>query len=232
MSNRAPQRGPDSLVDNAASVKYWSGIPPNEDGMLGGYPQISRIDLRGSANFLAKIHRLFPSTAKVKPLERGVDCGAGIGRVSEGFLKNVCATVDVVEPVELFALEARRKLIADERAGDMFIVGLESWKPTKKYDLIWVQWCVGYLTDEQLSEFLKRCKQALTEQGIIVLKENLSTDGDRKDVFDETDGGVTRTDEKYRSLFKKAGLELLRSEEQTGFPKSLGLMPVKFYALR
>lgn len=232
MSNQTPQPEAGSLVDNAASIKYWSGVSANEDGMLGGYPQISRIDLRGSANFLAKIHRLFPSTAKVKPLERGVDCGAGIGRITEGFLRNVCAEVDIVEPVGKFAEEAHRRLGADERLGDVYVVGLESWVPTKKYDLVWNQWCVGYLTDEQLVGHLRRCKEALTEQGIVVVKENLSTVIEREDTFDEVDGGVTRTDEKFRSLFKEAGLDLLKSEEQIGFPKRLGLMPVRLYALR
>lgn len=30
----------------------------------------------------------------------------------------------------------------------------------------------------------------------------------------------------------QAGLDLDRGEDQTGFPKSLGLFPVRFYALR
>lgn len=231
MSNQILHPEPDSLVDNAASIRYWSGVSPNENGMLGGYPQISRIDLRGSASFLAKVHRLFPSTAKVKPLERGVDCGAGIGRIADGFLKNVCSVVDLVEPVEKFAAVAHRKLGPSGYIGEIYTVGLESWVPTKKYDLIWNQWCVGYLTDEQLVGYLIRCKEALSEQGIIVLKENLSTAIEQEDMFDEVDGGVTRTDEKFRSLFTEAGLDLLRSEEQLGFPKSLGLMPVRFYAL-
>jgi protein N-terminal methyltransferase len=232
MSNQPPQPEQNSRVDSVASIKYWSGVSPDENGMLGGYSQISWVDLRGSSNFLIKVHRLFPSTAKVKPLERGVDCGAGIGRIAEGLLSNVCTIVDIVEPVGEFAEEARRKLSVTGRIGDIYTVGLERWVPTRKYDLIWVQWCVGYLADEQLVECLIRCKEALTEQGIIVLKENLSTSLEEEDMFDEADGGVTRTDGKFRSLFKNAGLEILKSEEQMGFPKRLGLLPVRLYALR
>jgi hypothetical protein len=31
-----------------------------------------------------------------------VDCGAGVGRVTEGFLSHVCEVVDAVEPVAKF----------------------------------------------------------------------------------------------------------------------------------
>ena len=233
MSNSPPPPAEhDSQIDHAAAIKYWNGIAPNVNGMLGGFPQISRIDLRGSANFLTKLRRLFPSIGQAQ-LERGVDCGAGIGRVTDGFLSNVCTVVDIVEPVEKFVQEVRNgRLSAEGKIGDIYTVGLESWVPAKKYDLIWNQWCVGHLTDDQLVEYLKRCKEALTENGLVVIKENLSTDPDKQDVFDEVDSSVTRTDEKFRILIKRAGLNLLRSEEQIGFPKSLGLLPVRFYALR
>lgn len=39
-----------------------------------------------------------------------------------------------------------------------------------------------------------------------------------------------RTDEKFRKLFNDAGLELIQTDLQTGFPQ--GLFPVRFYALR
>lgn len=247
--------------------------------MLGGFPQVSRIDLRGSANFLAKIRRLLqiedpqdnPETEagqsgqrKSKKLKRGVDCGAGIGRVTEGFLRNVCETVDVVEPVGKFAevirqgpLMRRKKKTAvtptattetdneptedvEKAAGEdgegvienIYVTGLESWLPTEKYDLIWNQWCVGHLTDSQLMAYLQRAAEALTPNGIMVLKENISTDPNGEDIYDELDSSVTRTDQTFRRIFKEAGLNLIKAEEQLGFPRHLALLPVRSYALR
>jgi protein N-terminal methyltransferase len=232
MSNISALPESDSHIDHAASIEYWNSIAPDMNGMLGGFPQISRIDLRGSANFLSKLQRLFPSIRRGK-LGRGVDCGAGIGRVTEGFLSNVCAVVDIVEPVEKFVDEVRNgRLNAEGKIGEIYTVGLENWVPSHKYDLIWNQWCVGHLTDNQLVDFLKRCKEALTETGLVVIKENMSTDPEGQDAFDEIDSSVTRTDGKFRSLFQKAGLKLLRSEEQIGFPRQLQLLPVRLYALR
>lgn len=223
---------PDSHIDHASSIRYWNSVSANVNGMLGGFPQVSRIDLRGSANFLAKLRRLLPGMPAGK-LPLGVDCGAGIGRVTEGFLSNACEVVDVVEPVEKFAnVVLDGPLKKEGKVGDVYVTGLESWNPDKKYDLIWNQWCVGHLTDAQLVEYIKRCKEALSESGVIVVKENISTDSMGEDIYDEVDSSVTRTDHKFRALFKEAGMNLIKTEEQLGFPKSLGLFPVRFYALR
>lgn len=199
--------------------------------MLGGYPQVSRIDLRGSANFLAKLRRQSAPYDTQKTLGRGVDCGAGIGRVTAGFLSNVCDIVDVVEPVEKFAMEVKSaKMIGNSLLGETYVTGLEDWKPEKQYDLIWNQWCLGHLTDKQLVDYFKRCSKVLTGEGWIVVKENMSTKEDEADAFDVEDSSVTRTDKKFRKIFQEAELLLVKTELQPGFPKEL--YPVRFYALR
>ncbi|MCJ1302867.1 Alpha N-terminal protein methyltransferase 1 [Hypocenomyce scalaris] len=222
---------PDAQISHSDALSYWSSISPTVTGMLGGYPQISRIDLRGSANFLGKLRRQSP-TPNDGPLSRGVDCGAGIGRVTAGFLSKVCDVVDVVEPIEKFAMEVRgAEMAGDGRVGHVYIAGLEEWTPgERRYNLIWNQWCLGHLTDVQLVEYLERSKAAVTEGGWIVVKENMSTNEDGEDIFDEVDSSVTRTDRKFRALFGRVGLRIVKTELQTGFPK--GLYPVRFYALQ
>lgn len=222
---------PDSNISAADSLKYWETISTTVDGMLGGYPQISRIDLRGSANFLAKTRREHPSSSTDESLHRGVDCGAGIGRVTAGFLSTVCEIVDVVEPVGKFAQEAKgAKLAGKGSIGKVYVMGLESWEPDERYDLIWNQWCLGHLTDKQLVAYLRRCKEAVTIDGWVVIKENMSTNLDGEDVFDKKDSSVTRTHEKFQQLFKEADIRLVKTEIQKGFPK--GLYPVRLYALK
>ena len=205
--------------------------------MLGGYPQISRIDLRGSSNFLAKLRRLDGSTQGKIPL--AVDCGAGIGRVTEGCLLKTCEIVDIVEPVAKFANVIKEKkelgskeVDGDSHVGDIFVLGLESWEPSKKYNMIWNQWCLGHLTDTQVVDYLRRCIEGLEDGGWICVKENLSTHSFGEDIYDALDSSVTRADQKFLDLFEEAGLKVVRGDLQTGFPKSLGLYPVKMYALR
>ncbi len=227
---------PDSRISHSDALTYWNSISPTVDGMLGGYPQVSRIDLRGSANFLAKLRRQFPGSGESheeEPLGRGVDCGAGIGRVTAGFLSKVCKVVDIVEPVEKFATEAGKtvQMAGNGPMGAVYVMGLEDWKPAEnQYDLIWNQWCLGHLTDSQLKIHLGRCREALTPQGWIVVKENMSSNRDGTDIFDIVDSSVTRTDQKFKRIIQEAGLVLVKTELQTGFPKLL--YPVRFYALR
>jgi len=221
---------PDANISSSTSLKYWNSISTTVDGMLGGYPEISRTDLKGSANFLAKLRREHPSSAQGS-LRRGVDCGAGIGRVTAFFLSTVCEVIDVVEPVEKFANEAKgAKMAGKGVVGNVYVTGLESWGPEERYDVIWNQWCLGHLTDKQLVDYLQRCKKAVTADGWIIVKENMSTNANGEDVFDDLDSSVTRSNEKFKVLFKEAGVRCMKTEPQRGFPK--GLYPVHFYALK
>ncbi|KAI1808439.1 alpha-N-methyltransferase NTM1 [Daldinia bambusicola] len=221
---------PDSLINADDSRKYWSGIDPDVNGMLGGYPAVSRVDLRGSRSFLAKVG--LGRTKGVKAVKRALEGGAGIGRITQGLLLDVAETVDVVEPIAKFtaALEGRPGV------GRIHNVGLEEWRPEDgaQYDLVWNQWCLGHLTDQQLEEYLRRCGSVLSvgddgkTKGVIVVKENLSTS--EEDLFDSEDSSVTRQDKTFRSIFEAAGLRIIKTEIQHGFPHEL--YPVRMYALK
>lgn len=127
-----------------------------------------------------------------------------IGRITRGLLISISQITDVIEPIAKFTAE----LSGEDGVGMIWNVGLEEWEPglapsnhpkpppdapddsPPKYDLVWVQWCVGHLKDLELVSFLERCKGALTEDGLIVVKENLSTSNE--DLFDSVDSSVTR----------------------------------------
>ncbi|KAL2067892.1 hypothetical protein VTL71DRAFT_15990 [Oculimacula yallundae] len=214
----------DAQINHKDAIKYWESIDADVNGMLGGFPYISKVDLQGSKNFLAK---LGVGGKSGKKLDRAVDCGAGIGRITEGLLLGIASTVDIVEPVTKFANALKDKA----GIGNIFNIGLESWSPElssdAKYDLIWNQWCLGHLTDAQLQTYLEKCAKAIVEGGLVVVKENLSTSGE--DLFDELDSSVTRCDQKFRDIFEKAGLKIRKTEIQKGLPKEL--YPVRIYAL-
>jgi protein N-terminal methyltransferase len=53
--NNAPQEGTDSQISREVGLEYWEGVEASVSGMLGGLPYVSRVDLRGSRNFLAKL---------------------------------------------------------------------------------------------------------------------------------------------------------------------------------
>ncbi|OAA70719.1 hypothetical protein ISF_02693 [Cordyceps fumosorosea ARSEF 2679] len=173
---------PDSLIRKTDGRRYWEAATADLDGMLGGIPAvfspISRVDLQGSRTFLS---RLGPPPRR------------SIGRVTEGLLSRVALQIDVVEPVAKFVEVLRRR----PRVRRVFPVGLEDWSPAAgdgtRYDLVWMQWVLVHLTDEQVVGYLERCRDALVrgdDKAVIVVKENVSTSG--RDEFDSVDSTVTR----------------------------------------
>jgi hypothetical protein len=51
----------------------------------------------------------------------------------------------------------------------------------KKYDLIYGHWSLGYLVEEDLAEFLVKCRASLLKSneqpsGIMIVKETISTE--------------------------------------------------------
>jgi len=197
--------------------------------MLGGYEsgRVPRVDIQGSRAFL-----LNPSIKRrLKSFTRAADTGAGIGRVTKDLLSHLFATTDLVEPV--FHEEARSgEFLAEQRAagriGEVFGVGLQDWYPQEhSYNLIWNQWCLGHLEDDDLVEYFKRCKLAVVpDDGVICVKENVCV---QTFDLDNTDSSVTRSDQLFKTIFKRAGLKLVYEAVQHGMPKEL--YPVKMYAL-
>ncbi|KAK3297439.1 alpha-N-methyltransferase NTM1 [Chaetomium fimeti] len=219
----------DSLINRDDGRKYWESVDATVDAMLGGLPHVSRVEIRGSRNFLAKLG--IGSKPGQRVVASALEGGAGIGRVTEGLLLDgIAQNVDVIEPIAKFTAELQGR----PGVRSIFTMGLEDWRPSHgvQYDLIWVQWCAGHLTDEQLVQFLERCKSTLNpDGGVIVFKENNSTAGE--DMFDHVDSCVTRHDNSFRRCFGAAGLRIIQTELQKGLQNTgVALLPVRMYALR
>ncbi|PIK47973.1 putative N-terminal Xaa-Pro-Lys N-methyltransferase 1-like [Apostichopus japonicus] len=160
---------------------------------------------------------------------KALDCGAGIGRITKHLLLPLFETVDLVEQDKDF-LEAAPKYIGPsaKRVGRYINEGLQSFTPQpKEYDVIWIQWVLGQLTDEHVVNFLKRCVTGLADDGMIFIKENISKEGL---VFDDEDSSVTRSPTELKALIQTAGLKILKVEKQKKFP--VGLFKVEMYAMR
>lgn len=124
--------------------------------------------------------------------ERACDCGAGIGRVSAGFLLKLFDQVDLIEPNKAFLDEAKKHIANSEtRVGKYIAKGLQEFNPEEgRHDLIWCQWVLGHLKDDDLVDFFKRCKKALASRGgLLGIKENVTKSGID---LDEVDSSVTR----------------------------------------
>lgn len=213
MSNR------DKWYDDV--IEYWKTMTPDVKGMLQGYEgceEVSNTDCIGSQVFLE--HLKADGHLKTD-LVRALDCGGGVGRVSKGVLTKCFKTVDILEQMPSFTAKIREYLGEEDapKCENIFTESIQDFQPqvqVHRYDMVWIQWVVGHITDVDLVAFLSRCVKALTHGGLICLKENVSG---VDPVFDEDDCSVTRNKEKFDQIFKAAKLEVVSTSRQKGFPK-------------
>lgn len=95
---------------------------------------------------------------------------------------------------------------------NFYCQGFQDFKFEHKYDCIWIQWLLMYLTDEDLIKGLKDCAANLTvseesgKSGLIIVKENVTSAGF---YFDREDNSSTRTIAHFETSFAACGLEIL-----------------------
>uniref|UniRef100_A0A7S3EFI9 Alpha N-terminal protein methyltransferase 1 n=1 Tax=Rhodosorus marinus TaxID=101924 RepID=A0A7S3EFI9_9RHOD len=155
------------------------------------------------------------------------DVGGGIGRVSKHLLLPMFGRVDILESNQGY-LEESKEYIGDPRLERRICAGMEDFSPeTGRYSLIWIQWCIIYLTDADLVRFFKSCTAAVKPGGFVILKDNVCNTGF---VVDKEDSSVTRSEKYLTELFAEAGVEVVTSRLQGDFPEHL--FPVKMFALR
>lgn len=197
--------------------KYWKDVPATVDGMLGGYGHISSIDINSSRKFLQRFLRDGPNRTGTT---RALDCGAGIGRITKRLLLPLFKTVDMVDVTEDFLTKAKSYLGEEgRRVRNYFCCGLQDFSPEpNSYDVIWIQWVIGHLTDNHLSDFLKRCRAGLRPNGIVVIKDNMAQEGV---IMDDVDSSVCRDLDVVRKIIRRAGLHLLAEERQENFPDEI-----------
>jgi protein N-terminal methyltransferase len=249
----------DSRISTAEQLAYWAQMTPDNDGMLGGYPQVSRVDVQFSLNFIRKLLRTHPlGREKSKHAFRTcLETGAGIGRVTRNLLAPLCERIDVIEPMEKFTAVLTAEdssLVKSGQLRRVWNVPLQEWTAEsvpayevltgsessgltggaegegEKYDLIYNQWCLNHLSARDLVAYFREIIPLLAPQGWILVKENISSAPAGEDMFWEEDSSVTRSDANFRACFEEAGLVVVRTQLQTGFPKVL--LSVRMYALR
>lgn len=210
------------------AARYWANVPATIDGVLGGFGHISDIDIKGSRQFLSEILSLdhAPKTSLA------LDCGAGIGRIAHRLLMPVFDKVDLVEQDEKFIYTAKQTLDSSDKLGTLYNMGLQDFKPEKKYDVIWCQWVLGHLNDYDLISFLERCKRALNKHGVMVIKENITSSQEIE--YDDEDSSVTRPYKLMKLIFEETNFTVIKETIQEGFPEdiytvySFALTPKKF----
>jgi len=127
----------------------------------------------------------------------------------------------MVEQNQDFLNEAKNFIGEQSSRVERYICsGLQDFSPEPgRYDVIWCQWVIIYLRDDDLIEFLKRCKVGLAENGLMFVKENI-TDSEQLE-HDDNDSSVTRPGSVIIDLARQAGLSCIKEEKQKSMPKDI-----------
>ncbi|XP_045113411.1 N-terminal Xaa-Pro-Lys N-methyltransferase 1-like [Portunus trituberculatus] len=216
------QENPAFYTDAAA---YWNNVPATVNGMLGGFAHINAPDICGSEIFLQSIFKMKNAPGH----GRAVDCGAGIGRITKHLLQKHFGKVDLVEQCQSFLDRAKESLKSSPKVGEYLCQGLQHFAPEPgTYDVVWSQWVLGHLTDEDLENFFRRMARGLKPNGVVVVKENVTSSGIVE--LDEQDSSVTRPESLLLEIIDKAALRVIKNTKQNNLPK--GLYEVKMLCLR
>jgi hypothetical protein len=76
MTNDMDEPPADASINTEDGLRYWEGIQPDDNGMLGGFAYISKVDLQGSRNFLAKLG-IGRAGKGLRSVESALEGGAG-----------------------------------------------------------------------------------------------------------------------------------------------------------
>jgi protein N-terminal methyltransferase len=213
-----------------ASEYYEDHCDASLDGVLGGFASLSDLDLDGSLRFAFALEHL-QSDSFSWSLGAACECGAGIGRVTKGLLLSLGSKrCDLVESSSRL-ISAAPDFIGDANASKcrFFCIGLQDWEPQAgDYSLVWIQWVLCYLTDDDAVAFLRRCGSSLVQGGYIVIKENACLNAGF--VLDSEDASVTRSVPYLRQLIDRADLQVVYQMWEKNFPDDI--FPVPMLALQ
>ena len=186
------------------------------DGVLGGYESIHEVESDTSRTMINTFKNLMPA------MDSALDCGAGIGRIAKYVLIPEFSNVDLLEPSTTQINEARNYCPG---VRSFYHKGLQEHVFDTKYDAIWIQWVLCYLTDNDIAELLIKARdtgltrdEANGKSGLIFVKENVHAG---TFLLDKSDNSVMRTHDQFSAIFQDVGYTILQDRVQRGMPEEL-----------
>jgi protein N-terminal methyltransferase len=221
---------------------YWDAAPKDLEGVLGGCGYISGSDISWSSAFLRRIQRrhgvgsgrCLDVGAGIGRVTRGllmpamdvcdlVEQSPGMLAVGADMMRLTSGTYPGGDtPSRAAVLLAERggpPIPAGKGAlGTLHVAGIQDFDFNAtgvQYDVVWLQWVVGCVTDADLVWFLASASRSLAPRGCIVIKDNVCRPG-QGFWYDESDGSIARGREYFSELFALAGVDVVEEVHQDG----------------
>jgi protein N-terminal methyltransferase len=146
-------------------------------------------------------------------------------------LSDFCARITLIDPVPKFLAKATADLASSGATVRTIQTAAEDWEVDEDYDLVWFQWSVGFLTDDDFVLLLRQVGDRLRPNGMIVIKDNIVVSDKRADaVWKPEQHAIARTLPHARELIARAGLKIDHEAAQPGYPEDL--VPLYVFVLK
>ena len=157
-------------------------------------------------------------------LSRALDVAAGDGRLSSRFLMKYYMKVDLFDQCPEGVVRAKRAMKGNKRLGYISQARMQDFKWSFQYDAIYMVWCAGYLSRQELVKFLRNAKNHLDQTWVrmsrrtdpdahIILLDNILQPGEEMYL---AKGQLVRAERELEDIFQEAGLIVhARSGRQT-----------------
>jgi len=204
--------------------EFWSKSEATITGVLGGEDQVHAIDIKTSSELLEGLIKTGKLIAN-----RVIDCGAGIGRVTSNLLLNYFKECDIMEQDQKYVEFCKDAFKNENKVKNIYQSSFQNFKfdEDRKYNVIWIQWCLENLDDDDLLEFMVKCRNALESDGLVIVKENIVMKGYH---FSESDFSKQRSDLIFKEIFNKSGLKITKHFHHPNWPEDL--MKVSVFVLK
>jgi protein N-terminal methyltransferase len=187
------------------SENFWMNRTANIDAMCG-VGELNEEDLAHSKQIFEKLNLN-------KKISRVLDVGAGIGRITFNVLYDRCEKIDMVDINKKFLESAliKEKEMKGNKIEKIYSQKIQDFKFEYSYDLIFVQWVLEYLKEENFIKFLSNVVVNLKDDGFLIIKENVNLSDDRI-IYIEEEGSLIRPPKFFENGFKKVGL-IVKNDE-------------------
>lgn len=203
------------------SKQRWQNAQANLVGIMDGFDYVNEIDLIDSC---ATIKNLI--IKENISTNYAIDCAAGIGRVSEQILTKYFTNIDLLEQDKKFIEFCQKNFAQNPQVKNIFCDSLQNFQFNSLYDTFWIQWGLENLDEKDSINFLIKCKNNLTKNGVIILKENISPE----EYIDIDNGIILRSYQGFADIFVKCNLQIIEQKFIDNWPE--GLLPVCTFILR
>jgi len=187
------------------SEDYWLSKTANVSNMCG----ISELNEED----IAHSNKIFHDLKIDKNFNRALDVGAGIGRITFNVLYDKCEKIDMLDINRKFLESAliKEKEMKGNKIHRLYPQKLQDFNFEFIYDLIFIQWVLEYLNEENFVKFLSNAVSHLKDDGYIIIKENVNLSDDNV-IFIEEEGSLIRPIKFFESVFKNFRLNVKSDE--------------------